>query len=109
MKIFDLWTGRSNFLRKTLPRVAKGAFHVYTATLWEKDDKSKLNCLWLLWDFALLWFTMTEKIALGVKTTNYAYRGKNFGDFFGRECFFANIFGIWAEELGNRKAWFWKL
>ena len=34
--------------RKVFRRVAKGAFHVSRATLWEKDGRSKLFCLWLL-------------------------------------------------------------
>ena len=34
--------------QNVLRRVAKGAFYVSRATLWEKDDRSKLFCLWLL-------------------------------------------------------------
>ena len=50
MKIFGLWTGRSDFWWKILLRVAKGAFRMSSATLWEKDNESKLYFLWLVYD-----------------------------------------------------------
>ena len=45
---FGLWPVRSASLLKVLLRVDKGAVHVSSATLWEKDDRSKLFCLCLL-------------------------------------------------------------
>ena len=42
MKIFGHWTETSDFPRKCFLRVVKGAFQVFSATLWEKDDKGKL-------------------------------------------------------------------
>ena len=47
-KVFGLWTERSDFLRKSLLSVAKGAFRMSSATLWEKDNESKLYFLWLV-------------------------------------------------------------
>ena len=58
MKVFVFWTGGSDFLRKNSRSVAKGAFHVSSATLWVKDDNSKLDCLGFfktLRGFYLLW------------------------------------------------------
>ena len=48
MKVFGHWTETSDFPRKCFLRVVKGAFQVFSATLWEKDDKSKLYILWLV-------------------------------------------------------------
>ena len=70
MKVFGLWTERWEFLRNVLLRVANGAFQVSSATLWEKDDKSKLYFLWLANDFECFFFTLTGKIVGGVETTN---------------------------------------
>ena len=68
MKIFGLWTERSDFLRKTLLRVAKGAFHVSRATLWEKDDRSKFSVCGFFKSLRDFFFT-DKKLAVGVKTT----------------------------------------
>ena len=48
MEVFGHWTETSDFQRKGFLRVFKGAFQVSTATLWEKDDKSKFYVLWLV-------------------------------------------------------------
>ena len=69
MKMFGLWPVISASLLKILLMVAKGAVHVSSATLWEKDGRSKLFCLWLLYIFAWIFFHWQKKLALGVKTT----------------------------------------
>ena len=48
MKVFGHWTETSDFPRKRFLRVVKGAFQVFSATLWKKDEKSKLYVLWLV-------------------------------------------------------------
>ena len=60
MKIFGFWTERSVFLRYVLLRVAKGAFHLSSATLWEKDDRSKLYFLRLVYDFECFFSLLQE-------------------------------------------------
>ena len=47
-KIFGHRTETSDFQRKGFLRLVKGAFQVSSATLREKDDKSKLYILWLV-------------------------------------------------------------
>ena len=48
MKFFGHWTETSDFPRKCFLRVVKGAFQVFSATLWEKHDKSKIYILCLV-------------------------------------------------------------
>ena len=48
MEVFGHWTETSDFPRKCFLRVVKGAFQVFSATLWEKDDESKLYILSLV-------------------------------------------------------------
>ena len=48
MKVFGHWTETSDFPRKCILRVVKGASQVFSATFWKKDDKSKLYFLWLV-------------------------------------------------------------
>ena len=48
IKVFGHWTEASDFLRNVLLRVAKVAFQVSSATLWEKTDKTKRYFLWLV-------------------------------------------------------------
>ena len=69
MKIFGLWPVRASSLLKILLRFAKGAVHVSIATLWEKDDRSKLFCLWLLSIFAWIFFT-DKKTSPGCQNDN---------------------------------------
>ena len=97
-KVFGLWTERSDFLRKILLRVAKGAFHVSRATLWEKDDRSKLFCLWLLYIFAWLFFT-DKRTSPGCQNNNIGVQSKIYGKIFCGKCFFQNFSGIEQRNL----------
>ena len=47
-KVFSQWTETSDFRLKCFLGVAKGAFRMSSATLWEKDNESKLYFLWLV-------------------------------------------------------------
>ena len=47
-KVFDHWTETSDFGRKCFLRIVKGAFQMSSASLLERDDKSKLYILWLV-------------------------------------------------------------
>ena len=64
-----VWEETSNLWQKPQNRVAKSAFHVSRATLWGKDDESKLYDYQL---FLRLWvsflFCSTEKVVGGVET-----------------------------------------
>ena len=108
MKNFVTWTERSNFLRNFLRRVPKGAFHVSRATLWEKDDKSKLFCLWLLKIFAWLFFSLTKKISPGCQNHILSVQSKNLGKNFLSYMFFRIFFRYWAEELGKLAENYWQ-
>ena len=91
MKIFFLWTERSHILRNVSLRVAKGAFQLSSATLWEKDDRSKFNFLWLVYDFECFFHCYT-KVSQGVlKPQTKCAKEKFFWEFFCRECSFKHF------------------
>ena len=76
MKVFGQWTEISNFQRKCFLRVFKGAVHVSSATLWEKDDKSKLYILWLVYDFVGFLLLWGQKASQGCQTHKLSVQSK---------------------------------
>ena len=76
MKVFGQWTEISDFRRKWFLRVFKGAVHVSSATLWGKDDKSKLYILWLVWDFVGFLLLWGQKASQGCQNDKLSVQSK---------------------------------
>ena len=76
MNVFGQWTEISDFRRKWFLRVFKGAVHVSSATLWGKDDKSKLYILWLVWDFVGFLLLWGQKASQGCQNDKLSVQSK---------------------------------
>ena len=97
MEVFGHWTETSDFPRKCFLRVVKGAFQVFSATLWEKVDKNKLYVLWFR--TVCVFFCYERKVSQECQIHKLGLQRKNLGRVFVTQMLFQNVFWFRAEQL----------
>ena len=98
MKVFGHRTERSVFRRKCFLRVVKGAFQVFSSTLWEKDDKVNFTFCGLF-RTVCVFFWSERKVSQGFQNHKLSVQMKKIGRVFLTHMLSENIFSFWAEKL----------
>ena len=99
MKVFGHRTERSVFRRKCFLRVVKGAFQVFSATLWKKMIKVNFTFCGLF-RTVCVFFWSERKVSQGFQNHKLSVQMKKVARIFLTHLLSENIFSFWAEKLG---------